>query len=229
MPPTHNRKTWVRVPWGLPDLNMKCKKCKKKHDGSFGSGRYCSRFCANSRLHTEETKTKISKSLSKFYGGLSSDELRKRVPSPKQIEESIQKRKKTWNEKLLNEDFSTLKFERIGKRVKLEQEGKCNRCGLDTWQGESLTLELEHKDGNNKNNGRDNLEALCPNCHSLTKTWRGRNIRGSESSSVSDEDVVRAYLETGSIRQCLLKLGIAAKGSNYGRVKRALTLWGIEY
>lgn len=35
-----------------------------------------------------------------------------------------------------------------------------------------LTFEIHHKDGNRKNNKRENVELLCPNCHSLTKYWR---------------------------------------------------------
>jgi len=38
-----------------------CKKCGKEHDGSFGSGNFCCRSCANSRIHSKETKLKISK------------------------------------------------------------------------------------------------------------------------------------------------------------------------
>lgn len=45
---------------------MKCQKCNKEHDGSFGSGRFCSRGCANSRIKSEETKAKISKSVRKW-------------------------------------------------------------------------------------------------------------------------------------------------------------------
>lgn len=37
-----------------------CERCGKKIDGSFGSGRFCSRSCANSKKHSEETKRKIS-------------------------------------------------------------------------------------------------------------------------------------------------------------------------
>lgn len=40
-----------------------CEKCGKEHDGKFGSGRFCSRSCANSRTHTQEIKDKISNSL----------------------------------------------------------------------------------------------------------------------------------------------------------------------
>lgn len=71
--------------------------------------------------------------------------------------------------------FDNLGMENRRRRVFEEQQYKCNRCGIDNWLGEVLSLELEHKDGNNKNDKRENLEGLCPNCHSLTPTWRGRN------------------------------------------------------
>jgi len=51
----------------------------------------------------------------------------------------------------------------------------CSRCGIDEWLGESISLELHHVDGNNLNNRIQNICWLCPNCHALTSTWRGRN------------------------------------------------------
>jgi hypothetical protein len=39
---------------------MKCIKCNKEHNGSFGTGKYCSRACANSRVFSEEAKLKKS-------------------------------------------------------------------------------------------------------------------------------------------------------------------------
>lgn len=44
---------------------MKCQniKCNQDHNGSFGSGKYCSRACANSRNHSIETKNKIANTL----------------------------------------------------------------------------------------------------------------------------------------------------------------------
>ena len=63
-------------------------------------------------------------------------------------------------------------------RQRLIKEGLikkvCNRCGIDQWQGEELSLELEHKNGNKFDNRIQNLEVLCPNCHSLTTTYRRR-------------------------------------------------------
>ena len=42
---------------------MLCQKCSKEHNGSFGSGKFCSRACANSRFKSEETKLKVSSSI----------------------------------------------------------------------------------------------------------------------------------------------------------------------
>ena len=53
---------------------------------------------------------------------------------------------------------------------------KCCKCGSDgMWQGEPLSLELDHIDGDDHNNIPSNLRYLCPNCHSQTKTFRGKN------------------------------------------------------
>lgn len=54
-------------------------------------------------------------------------------------------------------------------------EYKCNLCGIDNWLNKPLTLELDHIDGDNQNNNLVNLRLLCPNCHSQTDTFRGKN------------------------------------------------------
>jgi hypothetical protein len=57
-------------------------------------------------------------------------------------------------------------------RKKLIQDGLkqecCEMCGINEWMGNKLTLELHHVDGNRFNNSVNNLQILCPNCHSLT-------------------------------------------------------------
>ena len=45
------------------------------------------------------------------------------------------------------------------------KEAKCEICGLSSWQGKEIPLELHHKDYNHYNNNLDNLQILCPNCH----------------------------------------------------------------
>lgn len=54
---------------------------------------------------------------------------------------------------------------------------KCECCGNTEWLNNPIPLNLHHKDGNHTNNQLDNLELLCPNCHSLTDTFAGKNIK----------------------------------------------------
>ena len=52
----------------------------------------------------------------------------------------------------------------------------CARCGNNgEWNGEELVLQLEHKNGIHNDHRLCNLEFLCPNCHSQTNTYSGRN------------------------------------------------------
>lgn len=73
------------------------------------------------------------------------------------------------------------------KRYLFEKyNNKCCKCGwgeINPYTG-NIPLEIEHKDGNYTNNSEDNLELLCPNCHSLTSTYKGAN-RGKGRTSRS--------------------------------------------
>lgn len=51
----------------------------------------------------------------------------------------------------------------------------CERCGLSEWRSKPLALELHHLNGDGLDNRLENLELLCPNCHSQTDTWGGKN------------------------------------------------------
>lgn len=60
---------------------------------------------------------------------------------------------------------------------------KCNKCGVgNSWQGKPLSLTLEHINGIWNDNRLENLEILCPNCHSQTSTYAGRGGHSRENS-----------------------------------------------
>ena len=56
------------------------------------------------------------------------------------------------------------------------KEQRCEICGVQEWNGIKIPLELHHKDNNHFNNVFENLQILCPNCHSVMGNNSGANI-----------------------------------------------------
>lgn len=57
-------------------------------------------------------------------------------------------------------------------------EYKCSDCNITTiWNNKPIVLHLDHINGINSDNRLENLRFLCPNCHSQTDTYTGRNIQ----------------------------------------------------
>ena len=55
------------------------------------------------------------------------------------------------------------------------KENKCEICGISEWLGNSIQCELHHINGDPTDNRIENLQILCPNCHSQTDNFRSRN------------------------------------------------------
>lgn len=53
---------------------------------------------------------------------------------------------------------------------------KCEVCGISEWNNQKITLEIHHKNGKHSDNHLDNLQILCPNCHSQTDNFRAKNV-----------------------------------------------------
>lgn len=184
--------------------------------------RFCSRRCSN-----------LYRAANTNYCAIQSTKLKKKYREEpwgfhclsEETKAKIQKeriyKKKSWSEKVFSKSWDDLSEDYKKVRVKLEQNNKCAFCNLDEWRGAKLLLELDHIDGNRMNNARDNLRALCPNCHTTTETYRGRNkLRGKFPS---DSVLYKKYKEVGNIRQTLLAFNLAAKGGNYTRVKSIIS------
>ena len=68
------------------------------------------------------------------------------------------------------------------KRRLIEEGYKLNKCenpecGISEWHGHPLVLQLHHINGNHNDNRLENLQILCPNCHSLTENFNGKKLK----------------------------------------------------
>ena len=61
---------------------------------------------------------------------------------------------------------------------KRNTKNECSECGIrNLWNNKKLVLQIDHIDGNTRNNLLENLRYLCPNCHTQTETWGVLNAR----------------------------------------------------
>lgn len=133
------------------------------------------------------------------------------------------KNRMTWNKGNRTADFS---YDGKGahKIILISERGHtCEVCENTHWLDKPITLELEHKDGNNRNNIKENLQLLCPNCHSMTETWKGKNSKKKKDRVyVTDEDFKAALNSEKNVRQALIKLELTPKAANYERAYRLM-------
>lgn len=129
------------------------------------------------------------------------------------------KDKMAWNRnKIFKADFSLNGTGKNHKKILILERGHCcQNCNNQTWLGEPIPLELEHCDGNNRNNLKENLLLLCPNCHAKTRFYRGKNIN-SGKLKVSDEEILNEIKKGLNNRQILLNVNLTPKGANYERI-----------
>jgi len=166
---------------------MKCENCDKKHDGNYGSGRFCSKKCARG-FSTKEKRKEINKKVSIALGGTG----KKRI--------CLFCGKETNNKKFCNNqcqgNFAIKQFEDIvtktgkfpnksadsgakvrkAKRYLITRYGhKCQICGRTEWFGKPMPLWLDHIDGCGDNWKIENIRMVCPNCDFFSDTYCGRN------------------------------------------------------
>lgn len=182
------------------------------------------------RKQTDETKLKIAQSVKSWQSKLQETDPEKYFLYKKNQSEGTKKRYAGREvrrvEYLKTSDFGLLGWESKRDRIILDQEGKCNHCGHSEWRGVKLPLEIDHISGDRDDNSRDNLEAICGNCHSITPTFRAKNKKSV--LRVSDEILIDALKSSVSIRQALIKVGLTPKGGNYIRMKKLKDLVDSE-
>jgi hypothetical protein len=152
---------------------MKCenKKCNKEHDGSYGSGRFCCRSCANTRIHSYETKKKIGVSLVNY----NKDRERYEYICPDcnniwytttKIKDGRLTRCKKCKRKVPHRKENVLSIKEVSKRTIskiLRRSNYC--CVLCGWDKSICDIHhiIPRRDGGSDD--MNNLIGVCPNCH----------------------------------------------------------------
>jgi hypothetical protein len=75
---------------------------------------------------------------------------------------------------------------------------ECSSCGIKDWNNSMISLHLDHINGDRGDHRLENLRLLCPNCHSQTPTYAGRNSKGVLSSRRSTGGRVRQCAHCGA-------------------------------
>ena len=113
------------------------------------------------KYEIDETKLNENRSLS--YSNVCKDNVLKRETT---LQEVFNGNRKMQSYKLLR---------------RLVREGYkkfvCEECGITEWNNKPLSFHLHHINGNHEDNRLENLAVLCPNCHSQTDNYTGKNIR----------------------------------------------------
>ena len=90
----------------------------------------------------------------------------------------VSHRSTEWNRRI--EAGEVLGFKAMRSYL-IERDNRCQECGVsDTYNSKPIVLQCDHIDGNNDNHKLSNLRLLCPNCHSQTETWCGRNKKDTK-------------------------------------------------
>lgn len=192
--------------------------CNKEAKYRLKNGKNC---CCKHSASCEEVRRKNSEASAKAHA-----EGRKQSFSKEAQVNSNISRIKNLKEKPFEQWGRVLKDELILH----EQEGKCAHCptGLE-WNGKTLKFELDHIDGDSSNNKRENLRLLCPNCHSQTDTWKGKQRKPKGRLPDKDDSyLVEALKTSNNIRQALKKIGLTGRGYNYVRAYRLIMEYNIK-
>ncbi|MFM2190162.1 MAG: hypothetical protein RL491_548 [Bacteroidota bacterium] len=97
-----------------------------------------------------------------------------------------------WNKGQQLKDWSKYANHQSCKKHLISQRThKCEMCCLTEWRSNPIALEVHHKDGNRTNNNYENLQLLCPNCHALTDSWKGRNRKSRLDSDSKSAKMVK--------------------------------------
>ena len=168
------------------NMTKLCKKCGTEFTPGNGLLNFCSQKCTKGREQTPEmSQKKREKTLIHWE-----PDGKFRKYDWDTLNKGATKIKKSLERWYVKADIRVQNGEPLcdetTKKYLIEKHGhECWECGVTEWRGEKLHLEMDHIDGNNKNNDIDNIRILCPNCHSITPTWRYKNNKNNKKQVIN--------------------------------------------
>jgi hypothetical protein len=190
---------------------MICPKCLSEHNKP---GKFCSRKCANGRIFTDSSKIKKSVSNKLYYETVDNETMQARTVK------SVLAQKENHIDKVINGNFDLLSKEAKRKRILHEQDDACNICKIpQKWNDKFLSFQLDHGSGDRRNESRKNLQMICPNCHSHTDTYCGRN-----GTKVTNKEIANALSKTINNHQLCILLGLNPSMHTYKRINKIRAL-----
>jgi len=106
---------------------------------------------------------------------------------------------------------------------------KCVECGNEgEWNNKKLILAVDHIDGNWKNNFKENLRFLCPNCHSQTDTFGNKRRIKKIDKRFLDKPHLRKVKERPTLEVLLQQVeefGFVGTGKIYSVSDNAIRKW----
>jgi hypothetical protein len=148
------------------NVSKNCLECENKFKSSISENRkFCSRSCS-AKFNNKLRKSKKCYTCDEYI-----DSNKKYCSRNCYIKDIDNNRYDT----IINGDASC----KVVRKYLINLHGcKCMRCGwceINQFTNK-VPIELEHIDGNYLNNNLENLTLLCPNCHSLTSTYKALNV-----------------------------------------------------
>lgn len=135
--------------------------------------------------YDEEWKKKVSEGVKRGM---------KNMPQEKKDRLAELTRQRNLKRRYKKKTFDELKsWHSIKKFVIAEMNETCEKCGWNKRNPfhDKILLQVNHKDGDRSNNKRDNLEVLCPNCHSLTEYFMFYGRKHSEETKAKISEAAK--------------------------------------